>query len=195
MDDIFQIAKQNQAKAREMIKESGVIEAWQSIGATVNLIGSLKLGLLMVHKDVDFHIYTDNLNIRESFQAISRLAENEKVKRIEYTNLLDADDTCLEWHAWYEDKDGDLWQIDMMHIVKGSKYDGHFEHVGDRIAAVISDEQRETILRLKYDTPENVKIPGIDYYVAVLQDHVSDYTSFAEWRKKNTGVSFMEWVP
>ena len=61
-------------------------------------------------------------------------------------------DACLEWHAWYEDLDGKMWHIDMIHIVKGSRYDGYFEVVSDRILAVLTEEQRNTILRLKFET-------------------------------------------
>lgn len=41
-------------------------------------------------------------------------------RRIEYGNLLDTNEECLEWHAWYADADDQLWQIDMIHMPKGS---------------------------------------------------------------------------
>ena len=48
----------------------------------------------------------------------------------------------------------------------------------------------ETILRLKYETPETEKIIGVEYYQAVLRDGVRDYSGFKEWRKQHpiTGV-------
>ncbi len=39
----------------------------------------------------------------------------------------------------------------MIHTPQGSAYDGYFERVADRIAAVLTDQTRETILRLKYE--------------------------------------------
>ena len=55
--------------------------------------------------------------------------------------------------AWFQDPDNELWQIDMIHIVKGSRYDGYFEKMAERITAVLTDETRQAILKLKYETP------------------------------------------
>lgn len=88
--------------------------------------------------------------------------------RIECRNLLATDEACVEWHATYRDRDGDEWQLDMIHIVRDSRYDGYFERVADRIATALTPVTRRAILQLKYDTPDDVKIAGIEYYVAVL---------------------------
>ena len=79
----------------------------------------LEYGTLMKHKDIDFHIYTSPFRISDSFLAMARLAENPLIKRIEYGNSLDTEEQCVEWHAWFQDPDNELWQIDMIHIVKG----------------------------------------------------------------------------
>ena len=81
--------------------------------------------------------------------------------------MLATEERCLEWHAWYEDQEGELWQLDMIHIEKGSRYDGYFEEVARRISAALTDETREAILRLKWETPDTEKIAGIEYYMAV----------------------------
>ena len=78
----------------------------------------------MKHLDIDFHIYTPELKLSDSFRAIEKIAENGGVEKIEYVNLLSAPDACLEWHVFYKDEDQNIWQIDMIHIVKGSRYDG-----------------------------------------------------------------------
>ena len=168
MKNIFEIAAANQQRAREVIRDSRLEEAWRSVGAEPNLVGSLRTGLLMKHRDIDFHIYSSPLNIADSFAAMTRIAENPRIRRIEYGNLLDAQDQCLEWHAWYADADDRLWQIDMIHMPRGSAYDGYFERVADRISAVLTDETRRAVLQIKYDTPDEVKIMGIEYYRAVL---------------------------
>ena len=54
--------------------------------------------------------------------------------------------------------------MDMIHIREGSRYDGYFEKVAQRISEIMTDEIRETILRLKYETPETEKIIGVEYY-------------------------------
>lgn len=58
----------------------------------------------------------------------------------------------------------------MIHIVKGSRYDSYFEKMAERITAVLTDETRQAILKLKYETPDTAKIMGVEYYQAVIQD-------------------------
>lgn len=195
MKNVLELAAENQRKAWKVIDETQVISIWESIGATVNLVGSLKTGLLMKNRDIDFHIYTDSLSITKSFEAVSILAENPSVKRILYNNLIDTDEKCIEWHAWYQDAEGKEWQIDMIHIQKGSFYDGYFEKVAERISAVLTPEWKERILTIKNDTPETEKIPGIIYYQAVIRDGICNYEEFCEWRKKHSDAGIIEWMP
>ncbi|NDV96959.1 phosphoglycerate mutase family protein [Dysgonomonas sp. 521] len=195
MDNILRIAERNQKRAWEIVDDIDIISIWQSIGAEINLVGSLKTGLLMTHRDIDFHIYSAPLDIGDSFRAITKLATNPSVKRIEYANLIDTDEKCIEWHAWYLDKENELWQIDMIHILKGSFYDGYFERVAERIIEVLTPEMRQTILRLKYETPDTDKIMGIEYYKAVINDGVSSYKELTEWKKRNTGAYIIDWIP
>jgi len=86
--NIFELAKRNQQKAWEIIEDTRIVRIWEGIGAKVNLVGSLRTGLLMKHRDIDFHIYTSPLDLSASFRAMAELAENTSVKKIEYTNLL-----------------------------------------------------------------------------------------------------------
>ena len=165
------------------------------IGAKVNLVGSLRTGLLMKHRDIDFHIYTSPLDLSASFRAMAELAENTSIKKIEYTNLLHTAEACIEWHAWYQDMEGELWQMDMIHIQEGSRYDGYFERAAERISAVLTDEMRLAILKLKYETPDTEKIMGVEYYQAVIQDGVRSYPEFEEWRRLHPAVGVVEWVP
>ncbi|WP_294481764.1 phosphoglycerate mutase family protein [uncultured Bacteroides sp.] len=194
--DFLDIALQTQQKAWKIIEDTHIIPIWESVGAKVNLVGSLKTGLLMKHRDIDFHIYSSLLNLSDSFRAMAQLAENPSIKKIEYTNLLGTEEECIEWHAWYQDTEKDqLWQIDMIHIRKGSRYDGYFEKVAERISTVLTDEMRQTILRLKYETPEVVKIMGIEYYQAVIRDGVQSYPEFEEWRNRHPATGIIEWMP
>ena len=153
------------------------------------------MGLMMKHRDIDFHIYTESPTAEESFAAMSRLSENPAIERIECRNLLATDEECIEWHAWYRDSDGELWQIDMIHIRKGSQYDGYFERMAERISAVMTEQQRRTILRLKYETPDDEKIMGVEYYRAVIGDGVGSYDEFTEWRRRNPSDGIIEWIP
>ena len=193
--DILELAKRNQQKAWEIIEDTRIVRIWEGIGAKVNLVGSLRTGLLMKHRDIDFHIYTSPLDLSASFRAMAELAENTSVKKIEYTNLLHTAEACIEWHAWYQDMEGELWQMDMIHIQEGSRYDGYFERVAERISAVLTDEMRMAILKLKYETPDTEKIMGVEYYQAVIQDGVRSYPEFEEWRRLHPAVGVVEWVP
>ena len=193
--NILDIARLNQQKAWKIVENSGIIQAWESIGAEVNLVGSLRTGLLMKHRDIDFHIYSSSLSLSGSFQAMAKLAENPFIRKIECVNLLHTIEECVEWHAWYQEPDDELWQIDMIHIRKGSHYDGYFEKVAELIGLLLTDETRLAILQLKDETPETEKIIGVEYYQAVIRDGIRNYADFQEWRKQHPVTGVVEWMP
>ena len=103
--DILDLARRNQQKARKIIEDTKIIPIWESIGARVNLVGSLSTGLLMKHLDIDFHIYTSQFSLCDSFQAMVKFTENKSFMKMEHKNLLDTEEACVEWHAWYRDAD------------------------------------------------------------------------------------------
>ena len=195
MEHILELAEKNQREAWEVIRKTDVMNIWKSVGAEINLVGSLNMGLLVKNRDVDFHIYSSPLTPAGSFMAMAKLAENTSVKKIECVNLLHTVEACVEWHAWYQDSDNALWQIDMIHIRKGSRYDGYFEKVAERISSVLTDEIKRTILQLKNETPESEKIMGVEYYQAVIRDGVRTYAGFEEWRKEHPVGGVLEWMP
>ena len=195
MEHILELAEKNQREAWEVIRKTDVMNIWTSVGAEINLVGSLNMGLLVKNRDVDFHIYSSPLTPAGSFMAMAKLAENTSVKKIECVNLLHTVEACVEWHAWYQDSDNALWQIDMIHIRKGSRYDGYFEKVAERISSVLTDEIKRTILQLKNETPESEKIMGVEYYQAVIRDGVRTYAGFEEWRKEHPVGGVLEWMP
>lgn len=160
MNDVLALAEENQGKAWRVVEASGLIAAWESIGAEVHLVGSLKTGLLMKHRDIDFHIYTAKLEPEKSFAAMAKIAANPAVERVTYGNLAATDEHCFEWHAWFRDADGELWQLDMIQIERGTFYDGYFERVAERISAVLTPELKLAILTVKNDTPETRKGDG-----------------------------------
>lgn len=195
MEDFMQIAKRNGQQAWQIIDELHLEDIWKTAGAVVHLVGSLRMGLLMKHRDIDFHIYSDALDPERSFAAMAQLAANPAIGHIEYRNLINSAEQCIEWHAAYRDKEQNVWQIDMVHILRGSRYDGYFEKMADRIAAALTPDKKKTILQLKYETPDTEKIMGIEYYQAVIRDGVSTYAQFVEWRKKHPVSGIIEWMP
>lgn len=192
---LIEIAQTNQQRAHEIIQELNLIPLWASINVEAHLVGSLRMGLLMKHLDIDLHLYSDPVSLADDFRIIARLAQNHRIKQIEYANLLDTEEACLEWHLHYEDPLNQMWQIDMIHILKGSRYDSYFEQMADRIVAALTDETRHTILQLKYETPESGKIMGIEYYQAVLRDGVKNYVEFETWRRQHPITGIITWMP
>lgn len=195
MEHVLELAEKNRQKAWKVIRNTDIINIWKSVGAEINLVGSLSMGLLVKHQDVDFHIYSSPLAPADSFRAMAKLAENKSIKEITYKNLLDTEEACIEWHAWYQDEDNGLWKMDMIHILKGSRYDGYFEKMANRIVEVLTQETRETILKLKYETPDTEYCMGVEYYQAVIRDGVRTYSEFEEWRKQHPVTGIIEWIP
>lgn len=193
--DIFKLAEENQKAAWKILDNTRIIPEWERIGATVHLVGSLKTGLLMKSRDIDLHIYTEDVVVSESFSVMQRLAEQLSLKEIHYGNLIDTEEECIEWHVLYADKEGNTWKFDMIHIRKGSKYDGTVELVTDAITRKLTPEIRKTILQVKYDIPEGIMIPGIEIYHAVFSGHVQSYKELEEWRKTNPLKNSLEWRP
>lgn len=193
--DTLKLAEKNQQSAWKILEDTCIIPAWERIGATVNIIGSLKSGLLMKSRDIDMHIYTDKLDIAESFSVMQELAERLPLKEIQYINGIDTDEECIEWHARYEDEEGNTWKFDMIHIRRGSKYDGTVERVTDAIIRQLTPEIRQTILQIKYDVPEDILIPGIEIYHAVFTGGVKTYEELEQWRRANPLTNSLDWLP
>ena len=193
-DNIELIAKNNFEKALQVIEKSAVKAAWEAIGAAVNQVGSMAMGLLMKHRDIDFHIYTEKLDISESLEVIKKICSNPAVSRMEYRNLADTGEACLEFHVWFM-LDDEEWQIDMIQILKNSQFDGYFERVAQRIKTVLTPETRRAILELKYLTPNDEHIIGIEYYQAVIADGIRSYPEFVTWRKNHPVSGIITWCP
>ena len=67
-----------------------------------------------------------------------------------------------------------------------------------RIRAVcrrLDDATRDTILRLKYETPENEGIHGVEYYQAVLEGGVRTLDELRRWRAAHPLDGVNLWMP
>lgn len=191
----MELALRNQRRAHEIISRTKLFESWESIGGEVNNVGSLSTGLMMKHLDIDLHIYTDTLSVERSFAAMTQIASRPGIFHVEYTNLIDTEEKCMEWHALYRDDDGRAWQIDMIHILRGSAYDGFAERMAARIMEALTPETRDAILRLKYETPEADKIMGAQYYAAVLSAGVRTYGELRSWMNEHANDDLIHWLP
>ena len=193
--DILELARHNQQTAWKILEHTGIIPAWDRIGATVHLVGSLKSGLLAKSKDIDLHIYTDTLDIAASFSVMQKLAERLSLREVQYKNLIHTEEECIEWHTIYKDENMDTWKFDMIHIRKGSKYDGVVEKVTAAIMNRLTPELRKTILQIKFNVPDGVMIPGIEIYYAVFTGGVRSYEELEQYRKTNPLINSLDWMP
>jgi hypothetical protein len=196
--DLFGISEERRQAALRVISASGVVEAWESVGATVNLVGSVRSGLIMNNLDVDFHVYTGEPMLEKSRTAITRL---KGVRDVQFRDLLDTVEECLEWHALFDDAAGAVWQLDMIHIRPGSAFDGVIELTTDAVIARLAPDKsgarraREAILRIKHDAPDGVTTPGIKVYYTVLELGLGTYEEFAAWKRANPSIDLLGWIP
>jgi hypothetical protein len=195
MDDLLLKARACSERARRVVRELRIVEHWEDVGARVHVVGSLRTGLQIRHLDIDFHVYSNPLQVAASFQAVGSIANHPRVHSVSYRNLLDAEDQCLEWHALYTSEAGEEWQIDMIHMHPESPYAGVFEDVADRIAGALTDETRTAILAIKDAVPAGQKVPGIRIYQAVLRDGVRGWNEFATWDARHPDEGIVTWAP
>ena len=188
-------SKSLETRAWEIVHETGIMEIWEGIGAKVNPVGSLAMGLMMKHRDIDLHIYSDPFNIQDSFKAAGCLAQVTGVRNMTYINGLEQEDRCLEWHAQYFAADGEEWKMDMIHIRNDSAYMGYFEKVAEKVKAALTDETRHAILAIKQALPDGGNVMGIRIYRAVLQGGVRDIDAFHQWELAHPLDGIEGWMP
>lgn len=182
-------------RAIEVLEASKIMEIWKSAGADVRLVGSLRMGLIARHRDIDLHVYSTGIDELGSFSIASAMARDTRVIELKCINGLHTDERCMAWHVKYRMGDDEIWQIDIIHIEKCSSYDGYFEEMADRIKALLTPELRELILRLKFETPENEEIHGVEYYEAVLSDGIDNLCDLRDWIKIHRAKAPYYWMP
>lgn len=181
--------------ASKVLRESQVLEAWEGIGGKIRGVGSFRSDLMMKHRDIDLHVYTDTLDVTKVLRALSPVIASKQTTALSYVNGADTGEHCLEWHLLRKDEDGCEWKIDMIQILAGTVYDGVMEDNTEAVIDALTPEFRKRILALKSECPDDMKICGIEFCKAVMTDHVSSWRQFMEWRKSNPPVALMDWKP
>lgn len=192
---INELALANQKVAYDVLKESCIADIWKAASCRVNLVGSLRMGLLASHRDIDLHVYSKNITVESSFAIAAKMARNPRVLEIKCINGLHTDERCMAWHVQYKAQNGEIWQFDIIHIEEGSFYDGFFERMAERIVAVMTPEQRNAILRLKFETPEGKDYHGVEYYEAVIADGITSVPDFEKWVTEHRKKAQYYWIP
>ncbi|MDE7136813.1 MAG: phosphoglycerate mutase family protein [Muribaculaceae bacterium] len=189
------LALKNRQIAFKVLEKSGIVSIWEAAGCRVNLVGSLRMGLLASHRDIDLHVYSSDISTESSFGIVAKIARNSNVTEIKCINGLDTDEHCIAWHILYKNDDGEIWQFDIIHIEESSRYDGFFETMADRIVSVMTQEQRDTILRLKFDTPADKDYHGVEYYEAVIADNITTMPDLEIWVAEHRKKPAYYWIP
>ena len=192
--EILDLASANQEEAKKVLEKSGIAKVWEQNGCRVNLVGSLRMGLLASHKDIDLHVYSKGITEESSFAIVAQIAKLPDVTEIKCINGLHSEEHCMAWHILYKYEDN-IWQIDIIHIEEGTEYDGYFERMADRIVEVMTPCQKETILRLKFETPPGKDYHGVEYYEAVIADGTSNMAEFEEWVRDHRKRPSYYWIP
>ncbi|MBQ9447246.1 MAG: hypothetical protein IJU61_11650 [Victivallales bacterium] len=194
MDDILMESGLIHQRAEKLLHDFRIVEMWESIGAEVRTVGSFRSNL-MIDKDIDLHVYTQELDAAKTLQALTPLLGDSRVIKCKYINGAETDEHCLEWHIALKYFSDEIWTLDMIQILAGSALDGFFEETTDAIIRALTPETRLTILKLKKAAPAGNYICGIEFYKAVLQDHVQTWEEFSKWRESNPLESMMNWRP
>ena len=171
--EVFDLAFVNQERARGVLVSSGIADVWERNGCRVNLVGSLRMGLLASHRDIDLHVYSKGITVEGSFAIAAQVSRLPGVTEIRCINGLHTDEHCVAWHIFYR-CDDEVWQFDVIHIEEGTEYDGFFERMADRIVEVMTSGQKEIILRLKFEAPSGSDFHGVEFYEAVIADGISN---------------------
>ncbi len=192
--EILGLAERAREKALRVLGSSKIADIWESAGCRVNIVGSLRMGLLAAHRDIDLHVYSSGITEAESFAIAAQIAKLPGVTEIRCINGLATDEHCIAWHIFYM-YEGEKWQFDVIHIEEGTEYDGYFERMADRIIEVMTPEQRLAILRLKFETPEGKDFHGVEYYEAVIADGVRSMADLEEWVAAHRSQPPHYWLP
>ena len=192
--EVFDLAFVNQEIARGVLVSSGIADVWERNGCRVNLVGSLRMGLLASHRDIDLHVYSKGITVEGSFAIAAQVARLPGVTEIRCINGLHTDEHCVAWHIFYR-CDDEVWQFDVIHIEEGTEYDGFFERMADRIVEVMTSGQKEIILRLKFEAPSGSDFHGVEFYEAVIADGISNMVEFEEWVTDHRKKPMYYWIP
>lgn len=194
-DPVLKASWELRNRASAFLRNSGILEAWESIGAKIRCVGSYRSDLMIKDRDIDLHIYTPSLDVAQALKAMEPILTNPKTLRLTYVNGANTDEFCLEWHLKMNDDAGETWSVNIIQILAGSKFDGFFEDTAEAIIDAMTPESRKRILELKAAEPEGMNICGIEFYKAALADHVASWEEFVQWRKSNPPESLMTWRP
>lgn len=167
-------ASQLQQEAKRILGELGLVKILREISEP-KVVGSAANGL-MVAKDIDIHAYVREYDMQKVVNLLPRLALLSTIQKVQFNNYRELrrdyrKDRVNFPHAYYVGlrslQPSGEWKIDMWFAKEGE-----VDEFNDSRLQSLSDEQRETILKLKeaWYTKEGYQdgAVSIDFYKAVL---------------------------
>lgn len=182
-------------RAEAFLRDSKVLEAWETIGGKVRGVGSFRTDLMMNHRDIDLHIYTDRLDEKATRRALAPVLADGRTADLRFLDHADTEEHCFEWHLRRKDETGAIWKIDMIQILAGTKYDGLIEDTAEAVTDALTPALRKQILFLKSQCPEDLYVCGLEYCKAVMADGIMSWPQFMAWRANNPSDSWTNWRP
>ena len=187
------ISIKNLEKANKIINELDIVNLCNEFDCKANLIGSIATGLLVDNLDIDFHIYPKNFSIHKIYTLIGKMAEKDRITKTSCYNFLNSNDRTLDWHIHYLDEDNEDWRIDMIFLRHDSEYIDKAEKIAENIKKYMTEKQKETILRLKWEgSKKQMDYKGIEIYKAVIEDGIETIEGFMNWKNNNKNINLWE---
>ena len=181
-------------RAEQFLRNSGLLEAWEGIGAKIRCVGSFRADLMMKDRDIDLHVYSESLDFERAHDALKPFSTSPGAELTFIDNAGTAE-KCLEWHLKMPDGSGELWTVDMIQLPAGSEWDGFFEDTAEAVIDALTPESRRRILELKAAEPDGMNVCGIEFCKAVLDDRVTSWQEFLKWRQSTPPETLLKWRP
>ncbi len=182
-------ANQLQKKAKLILDNLSIIEILKKISEP-KIVGSAKYGLMII-KDIDIHAYIKEYHIEKILNLLPKLALLPTIRKAQFNNYREfrkdhRKDRVGFPHGYYiglrSVQDSDEWKIDIWFIKEDED-----KSFNDLRLKNLSDEQRETILKLKnlWLTKDGYRdgILSVDFYKAVLDFGVKTAKDFEHYLK------------
>ena len=184
MDDYVFISEKNILTAKKIIEDLDIYRIFRENKFKANLIGSVATSLLMNNLDIDFHVYPENFDIGGIYTLIGKIALNKNIIRTNCLhNDLNSEYKSLDWHIRYNDEENNSWRIDIIFFKENSPYIGKAEKIVEIINTIITGEEKNDILNIKYEAKNlDIEFKGIEVYKAVMEYKIKTIEDFMKWK-------------
>ena len=196
MNELLRRAQERRRRALRIVEELDLINRWSRFGEPV-IVGSAGHGLV-VARDIDIEVYSDDPHIREGFQVMAGVAESSNVVGITFKNEVETRGAWLYWEIRYQDEEGKVWTIETYHGGSGDPYAHWPEQLTDAMQKHLTDEHRIAILLIKEALCERGTMndtKSFDIYRAVMDGGARSLDEFLEWLRTNEAPGIMKWFP